>query len=114
MGRSIQALSARLDEAHRLLDQAERAGIEVSADRFALRTGRDHLVEARVLVHAFDEERFLASVDEGTKSANAGVTAAERAFAELRQRRVGLVVSLAVIAAVIAGLGLKLREIERR
>jgi hypothetical protein len=114
MGRSIQALSARLEEAHRLLDQAERAGIEVTADRFALRTGRDHLVEARVLVHAFDEERFLASVNEGTKSANAGVTAAERAFAELRQRRVGLVVSLAVIAAVIAGLVLKLREIEGR
>jgi hypothetical protein len=114
MGRSIQALSARLEEAHRLLDQAERAGIEVTADRFALRTGRDHLVEARVLVHAFDEERFLASVDEGAKSANAGVTAAERAFAELRQRRVGLVVSLAVIAAVIAGLVLKLREIEGR
>jgi hypothetical protein len=113
MGRSIQSLNSRLAEAHSLLDRAERAGIEVSADRFALRTGQDHLVEARVLVHAFDQERFSAAVDEGKKSAETGAAAAERAFAELRQRRLGLAVSLVVIAAVIRALVLKLREIER-
>ncbi len=114
MGRAVQGLSARLTEAHALLDRAERAGMEVSADRFALRTGQDHLVEARVLVHAFDQDRFMAAVKEGMSSAEAGVTAADRAFAELRQRRTGLVVSLVVIAGVIAGLVLKLREIEGR
>jgi hypothetical protein len=113
MGRSVQGLSARLAEAHEQLDRAERAGMEVSADRFALRTGQNQLVEARVLAHSFDEERFLAAVREGMGSADAGVTAAERAFAELRQRRLGLAVSLVVIAAVMAGLALKLREMER-
>ena len=113
MGRAIEGLSARLTEAHGMLDRAERAGVEISADRFALRAGQDHLVEARVLVHAFDEDRFMAVVQEGVASAEAGVTAGERAFAELRQRRMGLAVSLVVIAGVIAGLVLKLKEMER-
>jgi predicted CXXCH cytochrome family protein len=114
MGAAVKGLSERLAEAHRLIDRAERAGMEVSADRFALRTGQDHLVEARVLVHAFDQDRFMTAVKEGMTSAEAGVTAAERAFAEIRQRRTGLAVSLVVIAGVIAGLVLKLREIEGR
>jgi len=114
MGAALRALNTRLGEAHSLIDRAERAGMEVSADRFALRTGQDHLVEARVLVHAFDQDRFMGAVKEGMTSAEAGVTAAERAFAELRQRRTGLVVSLVVIAGVIVGLVLKLREIEGR
>ncbi len=114
MGAAVSGLNARLAEAHRLIDRAERAGMEVSADRFALRTGQDHLVEARVLVHAFDQDRFMAAVKEGMTSAEAGLTAAERAFAELRQRRTGLAISLVVIAAVIVGLVLKLREIEGR
>lgn len=113
MGRSVQGLSARLAEAHKLLDRAERAGMEVSADRFALRTGQNQLVEARVLAHSFDEERFLAAVREGMGSADAGVAAAERAFAELRHRRLGLAVSLVVIAGVMIALALKLREMER-
>jgi hypothetical protein len=114
MGAGVRDLSARLAEANNLMDRAERAGMEVSADRLALHTGQDHLVEARVLVHAFDQDRFMGAVKEGMTSAAGGVTAAERAFAELRQRRTGLVVSLVVIAGVIAGLVLKLKEIEGR
>jgi predicted CXXCH cytochrome family protein len=114
MGAAVQGLSARLAEANNLMDRAERAGMEVSADRLALHAGQDHLVEARVLVHAFDEDRFMGAVKEGMTSAAGGVTAADRAFAELRQRRTGLVVSLVVIAGVIAGLVLKLKEIEGR
>ncbi len=113
MGRAVQELNARLAEAHRLLDRAERAGIEVSADRFALRTGQNQLVEARVLAHSFDEQRFLTAVREGMGAADGGVVAANRAFAELRHRRLGLVVALVIIAAVMVGLVFKLRELER-
>lgn len=113
MGKAISDLTARLSEANAMLDRADRAGVEVGADRFALRAGQDHVVEARVLVHSFDEDRFMAAVKEGMTSAEAAVTAGNRAFAELRQRRLGLAVSLVVIIAVIAGLALKLKEIER-
>lgn len=113
MGRSIQGLSARLTEASHLLDRAERAGMEVSADRFALRKAQDQLVEGRVLAHSFDRDRLLAAVGEGMTAADLGVAAAQRAFAELRHRRLGLAVSLVVIVGVMIALALKLRELER-
>jgi len=113
MAAGLQKLKARLEEAKGLLTRAERAGMEVSADQFALRKAQDQLVEARVLAHSFDRERYLKVVGEGAAVADDGVGAAHRAFAELRQRRLGLAVSLVVIVAVIVGLGLKLRQLER-
>jgi hypothetical protein len=74
---------------------------------------QDQLVQVKVLAHSFDRDRFVAAADEGTVIADAGVTAGQRALRELRARRLGLGVSLVVILAVIAGLALKLREIER-
>jgi hypothetical protein len=113
MSDALARLRSRLGEAHGLLERAERAGMEVSQDRFALQKAQDQLVQVKVLAHSFDRDRFVAAADEGTVIADAGVTAGQRAFRELRQRRLGLGVSLVVILAVIAGLALKLREIER-
>ncbi len=112
MAGSVGHLTQRLGEAQGLLDRAERAGMEVGPDHFALQKARDQLVEARVLVHSFDLERFLAAANEGHTAADAGVEAGHRAFAELRYRRVGLALSLLVIGAVIAALALKVRDLE--
>jgi hypothetical protein len=87
--------------------------MEVSQDRFALQKALDQVVQVKVLVHSFDRDRFVAAADDGTGVAEAGIAAGHRAFQELRQRRLGLGVSLVVILAVILGLALKLREIER-
>jgi hypothetical protein len=114
MAEEIAGLVRRSHEAQEMLDRAERAGMEVSEDRFALQKSRESLVEARVLVHSFDLERFLAATGEGMKSAEAGVAAGHRAFGELRTRRTGLAASLVIIAAVIAALAFKIREIEKR
>ena len=113
MASSLQRLGARLAEARELLGRAERAGIEVSADQFALRKAQDQIVEARVLTHSFDRDRFLAVTREGLQASSGGVAAGQRAFKELGQRRLGLAIALIVIAALIAGLVLKLRELER-
>lgn len=114
MAENIGILKARLHEADERLDRAERAGVEVSPDRFALQKARDDLVETRVLVHSFDLERFLAAAKEGIAAADAGVAAGHRAEAEQRLRRTGLGISLIVILAVIVALALKVREIERK
>jgi len=113
MADGIGALVKRLGEANERLDRAERAGVEVGPDRFDLQKGRDKLVEARVLVHSFDLEKFLAAAKEGLETADAGVAAGDRAEAELRTRRLGLWFSLLVIVAVLIGLALKVRQIER-
>jgi hypothetical protein len=112
MGAALGKLKERNAEAVELLERAERAGIEVSADQVALRKAQDQIVELRVLAHSFDRERLLKAADEGLQSADAGVAAGRRAFEELRRRRLGLAVSLVVIAAVIVALVLKLRQLE--
>lgn len=108
----IVKLAARLGDAERVLNDAGRAGVEVGPDLFALRKARDNLVEARVLVHSFDIERFTGITNEGIATADAGVAAGQRAFAELRFRRVGLSFSLVVIFAVIVSLVLVIRRME--
>ena len=114
MASALDRLKGRVVEATGLLSRAERAGIEVSADQFALRNARDQVVEARVLAHSFDRERFLAVTAEGLAVSEEGASAGRRAFRELGQRRLGLAVSLVVIFAVIVGLVLKVRRLEGR
>lgn len=115
MAESVGRLRERIAEARGLLDSAERKGMEVSEDRFALQKAGDSLVEARTLAaHSFDLERFLAAADAGIAAADAGVSAGHRAFAEARFRRIGLSLFLVVIVAVIVGLALKVRQMERR
>lgn len=113
MAAALGRLNSRFGEAKALLDRAERAGVEVGADQFALRKAADQIVELRVLAHSFDRDRYLATAAEGLSASEQGIVAARRAFAELRQRRIGLGVSLVVIAAVIVALRLKLREMEK-
>jgi hypothetical protein len=113
MQKSVLAAKTRLAAADALLEDAGRAGVEVSPDRFALQAGRDKVVEARVLVHSFDEGRFLKASTEAQKIADEGVAAGHKAFAELRFRRTGLSLFLVVIVAMIVGLGLKARELWR-
>ena len=114
MDRAAGRLRQSLAGARDVLDRAEKAGMEVSSDRFALQKAQDKLVEVRVLVHSFDKERFLTTAQDGTVVAEEGIAAGRRAFHELRNRRLGLGVSLIVIVAVIVGLFLKLRQIEAR
>jgi len=112
MRESLERIGARLGEARDLLDRAGRAGVEVGPDRFALQEADDSLIEARVLVHGFDLDKFGETAAKGLAAAEAGIAAGERAFAELRYRRVGLALSLIVIAAVILALALVIRGIE--
>jgi Cytochrome c3 len=113
MAAALEGLKKSMAEATDLLGRAERAGVEVSADRFALQTAQDRLVDIRVLVHSFDLERFLVSSNEGLAASKQGIVAGRRALAEIRTRRVGLGISLIVIVAVMAGIAAKVREIEK-
>lgn len=108
----MATLRARLEEADGRLHAAERAGVEVGSDQLALQAAHDSLVESRVLVHSFDIERFTKVSTGGIAVAEEGLGAARRAFDELRRRRIGLGLSLVVIAAVIAGIAMTIRRIE--
>jgi predicted CXXCH cytochrome family protein len=113
MKQTVVKLTDDLAEARELLEQAERAGIAVGPDQFALQKAQDALIESKVLVHSFDLDRFLQVAEEGVTVAEAGIAAGHEAFEELRFRRTGLGLSLIVIVAVIGALMLKIRAIER-
>ena len=110
----IDGLAARHRAAGEVLDRAEHAGMEVSQARFDLGGARDSLVKARAAVHAFTVDAVRAETTAGLVVADKAHARGVRALAELAFRRKGLGISLVIILAVIAGLLLKIRQVDRR
>lgn len=113
MSRSIAALARQLDEAGKLLSQAERAGMEVSRARFALSEGHDALVGSRVLIHRFSVDPVRTETDRGMTIARKALKQGQDALDELQFRRKGLAASLIVIGLALVAVFLKIRQIER-
>jgi mono/diheme cytochrome c family protein len=110
----IDALAARTERARVVLGQAEHAGMEVSQAQFDLNGARDALIKARAAVHAFRVDAVKREVEPGLAISDKAHGRGVRALDELRFRRKGLGVSLVVILAVIAGLCMKIRQVDRR
>jgi predicted CXXCH cytochrome family protein len=110
----IDQLHAADERAGAILQRAERSGMEVSQPQFELKDAVNNLVEARLAIHTFDVGAVRGPVEKGLAIARKAHEQGVRALAELRFRRDGLFVSLAIIALVIAALALKIRQIERR
>jgi predicted CXXCH cytochrome family protein len=110
----IDTLAARTEKARAVLDRAEHAGMEVSQAQFDLNGARDALVKARAAIHAFRADAVKREVEPGLAVSDKAQARGVRALDELRFRRRGLGVSLVVILAVIAGLVMKIRQVDRR
>ncbi|NIN09977.1 MAG: hypothetical protein GTN62_01040 [Gemmatimonadales bacterium] len=110
----IDSLRARFDQADSLLLRAEHAGMEVSQARFELGGARNALISARAAVHLFDVVGVRNAVEEGLAITAEANLHGEEALDELQFRRIGLVVSVTIIVALIVGLVLKIREVERK
>lgn len=110
----IDSLVAATDEAHAFLGRAEQAGMEVSQGQFELTGARQELVKARTAVHAFAVDGVKEAVAAGLAVTEKAHARGVRALGELAFRRKGLAVSVVIIIALIAGLVLKIREVDRR
>jgi predicted CXXCH cytochrome family protein len=115
------AIRASLDELRdavrrtsAILDRAETAGMEVSQAKFELRAASDALLKTRAAVHRFDPAVILKLKDDGLQVANKTYAKGEQAMRDLRFRHRGLWVAVGIILVAIAGLVLKIREIDRR
>ncbi|HEU5320244.1 MAG TPA: cytochrome c3 family protein, partial [Methylomirabilota bacterium] len=120
-GKAAVQMRAALDGLRRdhgrasaILEQAEHAGMEVSQARFELNGATDALVKARTAVHAFSPDAVRKEAEAGLAITTRAHARGVRALDELRFRRAGLTVSLVVIAVLIAGLVLKIRQVDRR
>jgi hypothetical protein len=110
----IDTLRGDVDKAHDLLTKAEQSGMEVSQAQFDLKGASDALVKARAAIHSFAPAGVEKEVEPGLSIAQRAYQRGVRAMEELRFRRAGLGVSLVIILAVIAGLVVKIRQIEAR
>ena len=119
--RSAQAIAqdlGRLDlaiaRADTVLDTAERAGMEVSNAKLELASAHEALIKARVDVHTFRDAEVQKVTDPGLEIAKKADQAGVAALQELNFRRKGLGVALITIFVAIAGLYLKIRQIESK
>ncbi len=110
----IDSLAAAFDRARAILGRAERAGMEVSQAQFDLNGAREELVKARTAVHAVDVGAVKQAVEPGLGISEKAYGRGVRALDELGFRRRGLSVSLVIIVALIAGLVMKIRQVDRR
>jgi hypothetical protein len=109
----LDSLEAEFEAARAILERAERAGMEVSQAVFELEAAINAQVAARAAVHSFDLDAVMAEVGEGLEITAAGHAAGEQALDELGFRRKGLAISVVIILALIVGLLLRIRQIER-
>jgi hypothetical protein len=110
----IERLRGAHDGARAMLLRAEHSGMEVSQAQFDLNAAADALVKARAAIHGFVVDNVKKEVEAGLTVSAKAEARGQRALDELRFRRTGLAVALVIILAVIAGLVLKIRQVERR
>jgi len=111
---SLDELRGAVQRATAILDRAEHAGMEVSQAKFELRGATDALLKTRATVHQFNPVAIKKLSDEGVQIANKMYEKGVKAMGDLRFRHRGLWVSVGIILVAIAGLVMKIREIDRR
>ena len=105
-------LATAIDTSDELLGRAERQGMEVSQAKLQEAQARDALLKARVTVHAFNADELKHDTDAGVVVARQTYAAGVQALQEWKFRRVGLGISLLMIALTLVGLGLYIRNLE--
>jgi hypothetical protein len=110
----IAELARLAGEAERVLLAARRGGVETSDAAAHVDRAVDAQIDLQVLVHSFDpspDGAFMKAHAEGLEHGRAALAAGAAALEELEFRRKGLALALIVIAAVLLGLGLKIRSL---
>jgi predicted CXXCH cytochrome family protein len=110
----IERLKTGIDRAAALVGRIGSAGIEVSDQQLALREAATRLTLARTEMHSIKPAQLTPIIAEGMTIVGAVDAAGQSGLSELQYRRRGLVASLGVILLFVVGLGLKLRQIDRR
>ena len=114
MLKSIEELKASYEKALAVLKNAEHAGMEVGLPLFELNEAQTALIKARAAIHGFDQTLLDKEIELGLKVSEKAYALGIKALEELQFRRKGLAVSALIIFALVVGLILKIRQIERK
>lgn len=114
MRASIERLRAGYEKANAILRKAEHAGMEVSQPLFELNEAKTALIKARAAIHGFDRALVDKEVQPGIAISEKAHDRGLKALDELQFRRKGLAVSVLIIVALIVGLIMKIRQMEKK
>ncbi|HEY3168561.1 MAG TPA: cytochrome c3 family protein [Candidatus Binatia bacterium] len=114
MLKSIVRLKTGYERSLAVLKNAEHAGMEVSQPLFELNEAKTALIKARAAIHGFDQAILDKEVEPGLKSSEKAYARGLKALDELQFRRKGLAISVLIILALVVGLILKIRQMERK
>ena len=114
IAQQLDHLATSVKDASQILDRAESAGMEVSDAQLEQDQARDWLTKSRVVIHSANPARVQQDVDAGLQIAAKTHQEGASALKERDYRRKGLAWSLLAIVAVVIGLRLYVRQIERR
>jgi len=110
---AIDQLRETYDNAYGMLTRAEHSGMEVSQPLFDLNQAKTALVKARTAIHAFNLDGVKKETQPGLEVSNKARSLGMKVLDELSFRREGLVVSVLIIVALIVGLVLKIKQMEK-
>ena len=113
MKHQLARLDSSLKAADEILDRAESAGMEVSEARLEQAQAHDSLTKARVTIHSFNPARVDQEIQAAVKLTDKTHAEGVSALNERDYRRKGLGFSLLAIVAVVIGLRLFIRQVER-
>jgi predicted CXXCH cytochrome family protein len=114
MRSAIDSLRESYEKSAAILREAEHAGMEVSQAQFELNAAKTALIKARAAIHAFNIEVVKKETAPGMEISQKAYARGVKALEELQFRRKGLAVSAVIILALIVGLVVKIRQMERR
>lgn len=109
---AINGLDAALTKADTVLEEAEKAGMEVSEARFKLSDARDSRVKATLAMHTFKMDEVRKPVDAGMAIADETYRIGQAALHDRDVRRIGVAVFGLFMALVIFSIRLVIRHLE--
>lgn len=114
MRQLIDTLESSEKYASSLVDEAEQKGMEISEAKFKLRDIRQERLQARTMIHAFNEDKFREVVDKGLTISSVAIDEGKQAIDEYYFRRWGLGVATLIISIVAISLYVLIKRIERK
>jgi hypothetical protein len=110
---SIDRLKTSYEKALAVLQNAEHAGMEVSQPLFELSEAKTALIKSRAAVHGFDQAILDKEIEPGLKISEKVFARGLKVMDELQYRRKGLAIAVLIILALIIGLIIKIKRMER-
>jgi len=108
----LDGLDTALQQSEKVLARAEEYGMEVSEAQVRLIDGRENLVKSRLVMHSMQPEEMRKPIDAGMAVAKETLAAGQAALREKDIRRLGLAVSVVLIAIAMLAIRSLIRRLE--